>query len=157
MTPPSAKKTAPGPVFQSLEKTAEKVPIIGKNKSRFSNHWKTVRLGDIAKTSSGGTPKRGTAAYYGGIIPWVKSGELGDSTVYETSETITDTGLKNSSAKLFPKGTLCIALYGATIGKLGVLGVDAATNQAVCGIFLPENINTYFAYFFFGIKKTGPD
>lgn len=113
-----------------------------------SNHWKTVRLGDVAKTSSGGTPKRGTPDFYGGDIPWVKSGELGDGTVYEVGETITETGLKNSSAKLFPKGTLCIALYGATIGKLGVLGVDATTNQAVCGIFLPQDIDTQYVFHF---------
>jgi type I restriction enzyme, S subunit len=118
-----------------------------------SNHWKTVRLGDVAKTSSGGTPNRGTEDFYGGDIPWVKSGELGDSTVYEAKETITEIGLKNSSAKLFPKGTLCIALYGATIGKLGVLGVDAATNQAVCGIFLPDDIDTQFVYYFLASKR----
>jgi type I restriction enzyme, S subunit len=115
--------------------------------------WKTVRLGDVAKTSSGGTPKRGVAAYYGGDIPWVKSGELGDSTVYETQEKISKAGLDNSSAKLFPKGTLCVALYGATVGKLGILGMDAATNQAVCGIFLPDEIDTRFAYRFLESKR----
>ena len=121
---------------------------IEKNKS-----WKTVRLGDVAKTSSGGTPKRGVAAYYGGRIPWVKSGELGDSTVYETQEKISQSGLDGSSAKLFPKGTLCVALYGATVGKLGILGIDAATNQAVCGIFLPPEIDTRFAYRFLESKR----
>lgn len=113
-----------------------------------SKDWKTVRLGDVAKTSSGGTPKRGIAEYYGGEIPWVKSGELGDGTVCDVQETITQSGLDNSSAKLFPKGTLCIALYGATIGKLGVLGVDATTNQAVCGIFLPQDIDTQYVFHF---------
>ncbi len=115
--------------------------------------WKVVRLGDVAKTSSGGTPNRGVGAYYGGEIPWVKSGELGDSTVYETQERISKAGLENSSAKLFPKGTLCVALYGATVGKLGILGVDAATNQAVCGIFLPDEIDTRFAYRFLESKR----
>ncbi|VGO17756.1 Type-1 restriction enzyme EcoKI specificity protein [Pontiella desulfatans] len=113
-----------------------------------SKGWKTERLGDVAKTSSGGTPKRGVTDYYGGDIPWVKSGELGDGTVYDVQETITQSGLDNSSAKLFPKGTLCIALYGATIGKLGILGVDATTNQAVCGIFLPEDIDTQYVFYF---------
>jgi len=115
--------------------------------------WQMVRLGDVAKTSSGGTPKRTAPSYYGGGIPWVKSGELGDSTVYETSETISQEGLENSSAKIFPKGTLCVALYGATVGKLGILGVDAATNQAVCGIFLPPEIDTRFAYRFLESKR----
>lgn len=121
--------------------------------SELGTRWKTVRLGDVAKTSSGGTPKRGVSAYYGGGIPWVKSGELGDSTVYETEETITEAGLKGSSAKLFPKGTLCVALYGATVGKLGILGIDAATNQAVCGIFLPPELDTYFSYYFLESKR----
>lgn len=129
--------------FQCLEKES----------SKSSKPWETVRLGDVAKTSSGGTPKRGVAAYYGGEIPWVKSGELGDSTVYETQEKISKAGLDNSSAKLFPKGTLCVALYGATVGKLGILGMDAATNQAVCGIFLPEDIDTRFAYRFLESKR----
>ena len=115
--------------------------------------WPYVRLGDVAKTSSGGTPKRTVSAYYGGGIPWIKSGELGDSTVYETSETISKTGLEGSSAKIFPKGTLCVALYGATVGKLGILGVEAATNQAVCGIFLPPEIDTRFAYRFLESKR----
>jgi type I restriction enzyme, S subunit len=115
--------------------------------------WPVVLLGDVAKTSSGGTPKRTSPSFYGGGIPWVKSGELGDSTVYETSETISEAGLKNSSAKIFPKGTLCVALYGATVGKLGILGMDAATNQAVCGIFLPPNIDTRFVYRFLEHKR----
>ncbi|MCX6937385.1 MAG: restriction endonuclease subunit S [Verrucomicrobia bacterium] len=115
--------------------------------------WPVVRLGDVAKTSSGGTPNRTSPSYYGGGIPWVKSGELGDSTVYETSETISEEGLKNSSAKIFPKGTLCVALYGATVGKLGILGMDAATNQAVCGIFLPPHIDTRFVYRFLEHKR----
>jgi type I restriction enzyme S subunit len=115
--------------------------------------WRYVRLGDIAKTASGGTPKRTSPSFYGGNIPWVKSGELGDSVVYETEESITEAGLKGSSAKIFPKGTLCVALYGATVGKLGVLGMDAATNQAVCGIFLPPELDTRFAYRFLESKR----
>jgi type I restriction enzyme S subunit len=121
--------------------------------SDAANQWRIVRLGDFAKTSSGGTPKRGNAAYYQGDIPWVKSGELGDSTVYETAEKISREALAASSAKLFPRGTLCVALYGATVGKLGILGIDAATNQAVCGIFLPEEIDTRFAYRFLESKR----
>jgi len=112
-----------------------------------------VRLGDIAQTTSGGTPRRDKPHYYGGTIPWVKSGELGDRVVYETSEFLTDEGLASSNAKLFPKGTLCIALYGATVGKLGILGIDAATNQAVCAVFPPENLDTRFLYHFFEGKR----
>ena len=98
---------------------------------------KTVRLGDICRTASGGTPSRTNAGYYGGVIPWVKSGELPDGIVSSIEETITEVGLKNSSAKVFPKGTVLLALYGATVGKVGILPCDAATNQAVCAIFPP--------------------
>jgi type I restriction enzyme S subunit len=111
--------------------------------------WKFVRLGDIAKTTSGGTPRRDKPHFYGGKIPWVKSGELADRIVYETSEAITEEAIKSSSAKVFPKGTLCIALYGATVGKLGILGVDAATNQAVCAIFPSDELDTRYLYRFF--------
>ena len=117
--------------------------------------WKLVRLGDIAKTSSGGTPRRDRPQFYGGKIPWVKSGELGDSVVYETSETITEEAIESSNAKVFPKGTLCIALYGATVGKLGILGIDAATNQAVCAIFPPDGLDTRYLYRFFESIRRG--
>lgn len=115
--------------------------------------WPRVRLGDIAMTTSGGTPRRDKPHFYGGNIPWVKSGELGDSVVYESEESITDEAIQFSNAKLFPKGTLCIALYGATVGKLGILGIDAATNQAVCAIFPPKELDTRYLYRFFESKR----
>ena len=102
--------------------------------------WETRPLGELCDTASGGTPSRGHPEYFGGSIPWVKSGELRDSVIEEVTETITQTGLENSSAKIFPKGTLLIALYGATVAQLGLLARAAATNQAVCAIFPNENI-----------------
>jgi type I restriction enzyme S subunit len=78
---------------------------------------------------------------------------VGDRIIHKTDEKITASALSSSSAKLFPKNTLCIALYGATVGKLGILGIEAATNQAVCGIFLPEHINTQFAFYFLFSKR----
>ena len=119
----------------------------------MNGNWKTVRLGDIARTTSGGTPRRDRPQFYGGKIPWVKSGELGDRVVYETEETITEEALESSNAKIFPKGTLCIALYGATVGKLGILGIDAATNQAVCAVFPPDELDTRYLYRFFESKR----
>jgi len=110
--------------------------------------WKIVRLGDICKTTSGGTPSRTRSDFYGGAIPWVKSGELCDGIVSIIEETITEEGLKNSSAKVFTKGSLLIALYGATVGKLGILSCDAATNQAVCGIFPSEVIETKYLFWY---------
>jgi type I restriction enzyme S subunit len=100
--------------------------------------WEVVKIEDVAETSSGGTPNRSKKEYYGGSMPWVKSGELRDNIIYDTEEKITENGLKNSSAKLFPRGTLLVAMYGATVGKTGILGMDATTNQAICAI-LPKN------------------
>lgn len=97
--------------------------------------WVWTRLGGVCDTTSGGTPLRSKKEYYGGSIPWLKSGELKDNLIYRSEESITELGLANSSAKIFPKGTLLIALYGATVGKMGKLGIDATTNQAICGIF----------------------
>ena len=102
--------------------------------------WKWVKLGEVCHTTSGGTPSRRETKYYNGTIPWVKSGELDKGVITDTEEKISEEAVKNSSAKIFPKGTLLIALYGATIGKLAFLGVDAATNQAICGIYKNENI-----------------
>jgi type I restriction enzyme S subunit len=102
--------------------------------SNTGNNWQSRPLGELATTTSGGTPSRTRKDYYGGSIPWVKSGELNDDYIFDTEEHITEAGLKNSSAKVFSSGTVLIALYGATVGKTSILRTDASTNQAVCGI-----------------------
>lgn len=96
--------------------------------------WRWATIGEIADTTSGGTPSRGNSAYFAGTIPWVKSGELNDSIVTCTEECISEEAIRNSSAKVFLKGTPLVALYGATVGRTGILGMDAATNQAICAI-----------------------
>ena len=109
-----------------------------------SSNFEMVRLGDVCETTSGGTPARAKSEYYeGGTIPWVKSGEVAQGYVRATEEKITELGLQNSSAKLFPVNTVLVALYGATTGEVGLLKIPAATNQAVCGVlpngrFIPE-------------------
>lgn len=111
--------------------------------------WKTEALSDIAFMTSGGTPNKKNPEYYkDGTIPWVRSGELENGAIRDTAIKITQTGLEASSAKIFPKGTLLIALYGATIGKLGYLEIDACTNQAVCGIFDNEKVSLKYLYYF---------
>jgi len=116
-------------------------------------HWQIKKLGEVCFTTSGGTPNRGNKSFYEGNIPWVKSGELNQGLITNTEENISEEAIKKSSAKVFPKGTLLIALYGATIGKLAFLGVDAATNQAICGIYKNENIDSYFLYYYLFSKK----
>ncbi|GAI26723.1 unnamed protein product, partial [marine sediment metagenome] len=76
--------------------------------------WKTKKIQEFAKTTSGGTPSRKNKAYYNGSNLWVKSGELNDNYITDTKEKITDEAIKKSSAKLFPKETILMAMYGAT-------------------------------------------
>ncbi|MTI20269.1 hypothetical protein E1176_04480, partial [Fulvivirga sp. RKSG066] len=116
--------------------------------------WETVRLEQISLTSSGGTPNRKNSSYYNGDIPWVKSGELKYGVITKTEEYITKTAIENSSAKIVPKGTLLIALYGATVGRLAFLGIEAATNQAVASIMCFAGMpNKYLFYFLINRKE----
>lgn len=127
----------------------DRVPLCETALGPLPAHWQVVRLGEVAQTKTGGTPDRSREEYFGGKIPWVKSGELNDSTIKFTEETLTESGLKHSNAKIFPKGTLLLAMYGATAGKTGILEIDAATNQAICAIFpYPEILPTYLSYTF---------
>lgn len=113
-----------------------------------------VTLGDLFKISSGGTPSRREKSYYdNGDIPWIKTGDLHKSRIQQASEYITQLGLDKSSAKLFPKGTVLLAMYGATIGACSILDIEAATNQA-CAAFLPnEKVDTNYLYYFLKSKK----
>ena len=108
--------------------------------------WEVKTFENICSTKSGGTPSREIKEYYKGNIPWVTTGELNDGDLYDTTEHISESALQHSSAKVFPSGTLLMAMYGATIGKLGITQVEAATNQACCAIFLKEDYQKYVFY-----------
>ncbi|HEX8195312.1 MAG TPA: restriction endonuclease subunit S, partial [Pyrinomonadaceae bacterium] len=110
--------------------------------------YPSKRISEIAETTSGGTPLRNKPEFYNGNIAWLKSGELNDGIISKSEETITELGLKNSSAKLLPKGTLLIAMYGATTGKVGILDIEATTNQAVCAIFPDVEVDRDFLFWF---------
>lgn len=101
---------------------------------------KTIPLGKIADVATGGTPVRDTPEYWGGSIPWVGTGEIDFNIIQSHTDYLTQKGLDMSAAKLLPKGTLLMAMYGqgATRGKVGILGFDAATNQA-CAAITPKN------------------
>ena len=114
----------------------------------FSLSSSSAPLSSIFKTSSGGTPSRKNPQFYTGNILWVKSGELDYNLITQTEEHISQEALEKSSAKILPKGSLLLALYGATIGKMAFLGVPAATNQAVCCIFPNSEYNMMFLYYF---------
>lgn len=115
--------------------------------------WKVVTISKIAETSSGGTPSRSIKRYYNGTIRWITTSELKDSKIYDSIEHITEEAVQNSSAKMFPKGTILMAMYGATIGKLGILEVCSTTNQACCAIICHEIKNIYLFYYLFYIRK----
>lgn len=108
------------------------------------------KLGDITTITSGGTPSRAMASYWDGDIPWIKTGELLDGDIYQSEEYLSKEGLENSSAKLFPPGTILIALYGQgqTRGRTGRLMVEASTNQACCAILPnPSLLNEKFTQY----------
>ncbi len=102
--------------------------------------WKPFTLGELGKWGSGGTPKSGRAEYYGGAIPWVRSGDLSDGPVASHVVTITDAGLANSSAKWVPTGSVLLAMYGATIGKVGLTTYPVTTNQAVASLQCEQSL-----------------
>ena len=93
--------------------------------------WVWTTVGEVAETTSGGTPSRKRPEYYGGTIPWIKSGELKGENITSSEELITEEGLSSSSAKIFPRGTAVVALYGATVGKTGILVQLGANPSAV--------------------------
>ena len=102
----------------------------------------------FCQTSSGSTPSRKRDDFYGGDIPWVKSGELREGIILDTSEKITQEALGNSSVKMVPKGAILLAMYGATVGRLAMLGIPATTNQAVCAIIPdPEVADARYVYY----------
>lgn len=134
--------------------TSSNLAMTDKENPKLPQGWTIKTLGEIAQTTSGGTPSRKKLDYWNGNIKWLKSGELNDNYINEVEETITQSGLENSSAKIFSKGTLLIALYGATIGKLGILNLETSTNQAVCAIMPNKELETkYLFYFLFSIRN----
>lgn len=116
--------------------------------------WVATTLEEIASWSSGGTPSRKRSDYFGGGILWVKTGELTEKYIRKTEESLSDLGVANSSAKVFPKGSVGIAMYGATIGKVSIWGIEASTNQA-CAVAQPIDgvVSSEFLYHFFRSEK----
>ena len=112
--------------------------------------WERTKLIKNIKTSSGGTPSRNKSEYYkNGDIPWIKTGELQDCILINTEECITEDAVNNSSAKIFPKGTLLMAMYGVNVGKLGISEIEATCNQACC-VFTPKHIDyKYYLFHYF--------
>lgn len=111
--------------------------------------WENVRLGEVCETFSGGTPARDKKEYYENRhIPWLKSGELNKGEIFNTEEKITSAALNNSSAKVVPSNSVLVALYGATVGVVGISRIETAINQANCaGCPRDELIPEYLCYY----------
>ena len=115
----------------------------------FKGEWEDKKLGDVATISSGGTPNRSKLEYWEGSIPWVSTSLINFNTIYNTEEKITEKGLQYSSAKIYPKDTILMAMYGQgkTRGKVAILGIDASINQACASIQTNQSIlNSLFLF-----------
>ena len=112
------------------------------------NNWAWTTLGSIGTWQAGGTPSRSNKSYYGGNIPWLKTGDLNDGLITNIPESITEEAVANSSAKINPTGSVLIAMYGATIGKLGILTFPATTNQACCACIEYFAITQHYLFYF---------
>lgn len=112
-----------------------------------------VKLGDIFEIGSGGTPSKSHPEYYGGNIPWVKTGDLKNEYLYEVEDFITEEGLNNSSAKMYEEDTVLIAMYGATIGATSILKMKACTNQACAAFRKNEQVIPEYLYYFLRSQK----
>ena len=115
--------------------------------------WEIDIIGNLCKTASGGTPSRSNLSFYNGDIKWFTTGELNDGYLYDSIEHINKEALNNSSAKLFDTGTVLMAMYGATIGKLGVLTQAATTNQACCAFEHSSILSLYLFYYLLFKRK----
>lgn len=111
-------------------------------------NWAWTRLGNIGVWKAGATPIRSNPKYYGGKIPWLKTGDLNDGIVSDIPETITELALSETAVRVNPIGSVLLAMYGATIGKLGVLSVPATTNQACCACQCFEDINNMYLFYY---------
>jgi type I restriction enzyme S subunit len=126
-------------------------PLKASELGLIPESWDAIRLGTCCKMKSGGTPSRSIPEYWNGSIPWVKTTEVDYREIKETEEFITEKGLAESSARLFPAGTVLMAMYGqgVTRGRVALLGIPATTNQACAAFFPDETISAHFLYAYF--------
>ena len=131
-------------------KKEKPLPDIIDNEIPFDvpESWKWVKVGNVGSWSSGATPSRTNPAYYGGSIPWLKSGDLNDGFIQEVPEYITDLALEKTSLRLNPIGSVLMAMYGATIGKLGILEIPVTTNQACCACIPYAGMNNKYLFYY---------
>lgn len=120
---------------------------------QIPENWCWTFLSNVADWGSGGTPSRKNPDYYGGYIPWIKTGELEDGYIFDSEEKITEDAVAHSSAKLFPIDSVLIAMYGATIGKTAILGIPATTNQACACARCRDVLNNKYLFYYLRSQK----
>ena len=155
-------------LYQQIQKEKQKLIKAGKIKKEkplpeikeedipfeIPENWKWVRLGEVGSWHAGATPLRGNTDYYNGNIPWLKTGDLNDNYITEVSESITNQALDECSLQINPVGSVLIAMYGATIGKLGIANIPLTTNQACCACVLFNGVyNKFLFYFLMSMRK----
>ena len=119
------------------------------------NTWQWTRMGNVGSWGAGSTPQRGNHEYYNnGTVLWLKTGELNNDVVYDTSEKITEKALKECSLRLNKIGDVLIAMYGATIGKIAIVGKEMTTNQACCGCSPYNGLYNRYLFFYLMANKT---
>ena len=123
------------------------IPCDNAHYGKLPEGWCFSKLGSIGVWQSGGTPSRSSPAYYNGVIPWLKIADLPDGYVTNCSEKISHDAINNSSAKVNPEGSVALAMYGS-IGKLGILTFQAATNQAICVCSLFKGVDSKYLFYF---------
>ncbi|GAA0364777.1 restriction endonuclease subunit S [Alkalibacterium iburiense] len=117
-------------------------------------NWEWVRVGAVGSWSAGATPLRSNPEYYGGKIPWLKTGDLNDGYITEVPEFITEEAVNKTAVRLNPMGSVLMAMYGATIGKLGILNIEATTNQACCACIPYSIVDNKFLFYFLRSQRS---
>ncbi len=125
----------------------EDVPLVDSELGSVPEGWRVTTLGELFSVVLGGTPSRKVARYWAtGTIPWINSGQVNALRVLEPSELITEEALESSNAKLMPPGTTLVAITGATLGQVSLLGIPACANQSVVGIYDPTDRLAEYLY-----------
>lgn len=119
------------------------------------NEWQIGKLGDYVKIELGGTPNTAKSEYWGGDIAWINSGEINKFRIIKPTKTITKLGFEKSNTKLLPKGSVVIAITGATLGQVSLLEIDSCANQSVVGVIPNNDFSSEFLYLWikFNIDK----
>jgi len=138
-----------GLMQQLFPREGETVPRLRLPEFRDAPEWRVDPLGELFETMTGGTPDRAVKEYWGGSIPWITTSLVDFNVISNAEEFISEVGLENSSAKMFPKSTVLVALYGQgkTRGQVALLGIEATTNQACAAILPGDGIEPAFTFF----------